>query len=1300
MTQAFLSYLKRSLIHLCWLVACGLGASAQAVTYANTTATFNWIDASTHAKLGYKTAPYKFNGLSGCGTTPPILDDTISDQIPIGFNFTYGGRVFNALRVVSNGRVQFNSNVTCGYGSPVQQMPYPDAGLNYTMRIYGNDLDPTSKVDLSRYNTNCVSKVRCYVSYATIGNAPDRRFVVTWNNVPEWTTGANPTGSYSLQLILQENGEFIYQYGSDVPGPSAALGQVGWQVDTNDYDTPKTGFPATNSAIKYYIPRPVGEYLMEQALWTSAPGQVIDTSGGGNSGAALGGAQTISTGKVCRAANIPLNTSAATTDAINTGIKVPQSAGGAGTVTFWYKANTAWSGGTARDAQLLDATLVNNQWFFLTRRSNGHLRFVVTDSLGKVWAAETAAISVAAATWKHIAVSWNFNALVASNSDHLRIYADGVLQLELPFSTSGVLSSQIGSLYLGDSRGGIVGSSGTGNSMDGVLDEVRVYNYEGGLALVQRDMNLSLGGCINHYAITDAGTGLSCQQTTVTVTAHDINHGNYTMPNNTTQVNLTTSTGVGDWSLISGYGLFDNGVANDGKATYLFNGEYQAVFGLNYTSAATVTAHVSDGQFSDQENQAIVVKACAIAKFNACEVATPRCVPSGSSSAYALLNTKLANTAFKLDLVKLKNDATLETTFNGTATVELLVNSAANTPLDANNCPLTSTATIPLGSVTFANGYPAAATGVPVSATAIAAVTPKFAVYREARVRVTCNAANCGTANIACSTDSFAVRPLGFTVTSNMTSTGQASTDTPSLNAGAAFTLRATASATTPGVTAALGYDGIPFIDSSLAGQKIYTHVGQGDFTSRLGDSAGSTPGLISMGAASAATGIATRTSVKYDDVGNFGILAGGVSDSKFTQVDQPGGQSAGCIVGSASNTADSGGKFGCNIGSTITPLFGRFYPDHFDMTSYLDAVCGTGAASFTYMGQPELGVSMSVAAASVNGVVLNHYSSSTYPTLVGIDFNGDDNNGATSFAPLNSRLTPAVPAFVWVNGKSGRAYSTDAAGYAAGATTLTLNGTGAVAVGDFVRFDGDPNKYSVTGIAYVPSPTSIDSAATDALLSIAAPGLLQAMPSTATVMTVLHSFNRLGSKAAPVPDGPYEAFSLKAALNNNPENLQFASVNGHAMSRSSVAQSSTTRLRYGRLQIENAYGSELLDLPLKMTARYYNGSAYVLNTLDNCTNITSANFTATALKGAVVATVAKNNLVGTGPVTLVGGKIPDGSGFKLAKPNPLPAGKGSVKLSTSNGGLYPVDDFLPGVSTATFGIYRSGPVIFVREMY
>ena len=56
------------------IVACG-GAAAQ--TYTSASTSYNFIDAAKHTKVGYKTAPYQFNGSAGCGTSPPYLDDEI-----------------------------------------------------------------------------------------------------------------------------------------------------------------------------------------------------------------------------------------------------------------------------------------------------------------------------------------------------------------------------------------------------------------------------------------------------------------------------------------------------------------------------------------------------------------------------------------------------------------------------------------------------------------------------------------------------------------------------------------------------------------------------------------------------------------------------------------------------------------------------------------------------------------------------------------------------------------------------------------------------------------------------------------------------------------------------------------------------------------------------------------------------------------------------------------------------------------------------------------------------------------------
>jgi hypothetical protein len=79
----------------------------------------------------------------------------------------------------------------------------------------------------------------------------------------------------------------------------------------------------------------------------------------------------------------------------------------------------------------------------------------------------------------------------------------------------------------------------------------------------------------------------------------------------------------------------------------------------------------------------------------------------------------------------------------------------------------------------------------------------------------------------------------------------------------------------------------------------------------------------------------------------------------------------------------------------------------------------------------------------------------------------------------------------------TGAASTTNAAGYAAGATTITLAlaGTGTILAGDVVSFAGDPNKYVVAA-----GDTDVSNGGT---ITLAAPGLKQAIPASATAITL-----------------------------------------------------------------------------------------------------------------------------------------------------------------------------------------------------
>lgn len=97
-------------------------------------------------------------------------------------------------------------------------------------------------------------------------------------------------------------------------------------------------------------------------------------------------------------------------------------------------------------------------------------------------------------------------------------------------------------------------------------------------------------GSIEHYAVSiDSITGnamtyvpgIQCVGSVITITGHDLND----FPSASDElITLQTSTGEGNWTLLSGLGAFNNGALGDGIATYDFApGEQSATFLFNYT---------------------------------------------------------------------------------------------------------------------------------------------------------------------------------------------------------------------------------------------------------------------------------------------------------------------------------------------------------------------------------------------------------------------------------------------------------------------------------------------------------------------------------------------------------------------------------------------------------------------------------------------------------------------------------------------------------------------------------------------
>jgi MSHA biogenesis protein MshQ len=161
---------------------------------------------------------------------------------------------------------------------------------------------------------------------------------------------------------------------------------------------------------------------------------------------------------------------------------------------------------------------------------------------------------------------------------------------------------------------------------------------------------------------------------------------------------------------------------------------------------------------------------------------------------------------------------------------------------------------------------------------------------------------------------------------------------------------------------------------------------------------------------------------------------------------------------------------------------------------------------------------------------------------------------------------------------------------------------------------------------------------------------------------------------------------------------LRASDANGVTSERTPKAGEAELTFVSGQLLVGNTFGSQNSMAPVNATAQYYLASGYVGNplvtensvafgtfaTFSNCTKALDAGNKACPAGLRIADSAARLELV-------------NGKGvFYIAPPKPAISGTGSAAVSL--GALLP---HLPSTAgTATFGIYRSGPVIYTREMY
>lgn len=135
--------------------------------------------------------------------------------------------------------------------------------------------------------------------------------------------------------------------------------------------------------------------------------------------------------------------------------------------------------------------------------------------------------------------------------------------------------------------------------------------------------------------------------------------------------------------------------------------------------------------------------------------------------------------------------------------------------------------------------------------------------------------------------------------------------------------------------------------------------------------------------------------------------------------------------------------------------------------------------------------------------------------------------------------------------------------------------------------------------------------------------------------------------------------------------------------------------IRYGQLLLQNAYGPETAPLIIPVQTEYYNGTAFVPNTLDSCTAYDSLNLQ----RGNYQGNLADGDTVASGAGSLISGL---GNSLSLSAPGVGNDGSVDLTLDLSSTGAN-MEWLQPGgdnpTAKATFGIFRGNPrLIYTRE--
>jgi hypothetical protein len=197
--------------------------------------------------------------------------DGVQQNIPLGFNFDFFGVTYDKVNIWSNGFLQFGQpSVDIFRTGFMRGDAIPDPAVpNNIIAFAWADWEPQTNPGGIRFETR--------------GTAPNRKFIMQFNNVPEW----KGTGILMAQVILEEgsNAITIYTNTMSTTNPNQRITQGIENADgtlkaADSVQNPITGvwsmriravFKLTNDAVRFAPPRPPVVFAPKDALVPTTP---------------------------------------------------------------------------------------------------------------------------------------------------------------------------------------------------------------------------------------------------------------------------------------------------------------------------------------------------------------------------------------------------------------------------------------------------------------------------------------------------------------------------------------------------------------------------------------------------------------------------------------------------------------------------------------------------------------------------------------------------------------------------------------------------------------------------------------------------------------------------------------------------------------------------------------------------------------------------------------------------------------------------------------------------------------------